>query len=175
VKQPIGPDKVMRGTALFCLLGTGVELIYLARHRVNEPKLGAQMFGTATYLFFAFILFGLFYGQYIWIPSLLKRRLNLKLGFVQAFFCLALLLFGLFPLWIADLGASGKFNPDDIAVTIAILGEALFIVNVCWTLLQPASTDEPLTAPAGKAVAPLQAQLQHVSPLQALKKARFDY
>jgi len=128
-------------------------------------------------LTFSFLLFGLFYGQYVWIPRVLKRQLNITLGFVQAFLSLALLLFGLSPIWLRGMGASVAFNPDNIAVTIAILGEALFVVNVCWTLLVPASSVVPQAAPVANTAEalPLQVQLQPSSPLQAQKKARFDF
>src|SRR5262249_38102863 len=107
---------------------------------------------------------------YVWIPRLLKRQLHTVLGFVQAFLCFATLLLGLLPMWISDLGASASFNPDNLEITIAILGEALFIVNVCWTLMQPQSAAGPLVPEPSKAIEPLQAELKPAVPLQAAGK-----
>lgn len=178
MNKRIEPDKVLRGIALVSLVVMGVAAIYRMKVPGYDNPHGVQLFDTTAYFFFALALFGLFYSQYVWIPRLLKRQLNATLGFVQTFLCLALLLFGLFPVWIPDLGASARFNPDNMLVTIAILGEALLVVNVCWTLLQPASTAIPLAAPAQYIAerAPLQAELRQAAPLQAQKRAsKFDW
>src|SRR5215475_2723302 len=156
----------------------GVAAIYRMKYPGYDAPHGAQLFDSVGYFFFAFVLFGLFYGQYVWIPRLLKRQLHTVLGFVQAFLGFALLLFGLLPMWISDLGASVSFNPDNVEIAIAILGEALFIVNVCWTLLQPESAARPLTvgaAPKPFETTPLQADLNSAVPLQAQKKSKFDW
>jgi len=178
VNKTIGPDKVLRGIALFSLVAMGAAMIYRAKHGGPQLQYGAQLFDTVGYFFFAFILFGLFYGQYVWIPRLLKRQLNLVLGFVQAFLCLALLLLGLLPVWVADMGASPRFTADNMAITIAILGEAFFVVNICWTLLQPAASAVPLATMAlqkTSELVPLQAEL-HPSPrLQAHKRIKLNY
>jgi hypothetical protein len=177
VNARIPPEKVLRGIALFCLVAMGVAAIYRMKYPGYGTPYGSRLFDATAYFFFAFILFGLFYGQYVWIPRLLKRRLNAALGFVQAFLCFALLLFGLFPVWIADMGAPALFNADNMAVTIAILGEALFVVNVCWTLLQPESAVAliPGMQPRPLTPVPLQAELQPVPQLQTVKKAKVDY
>jgi len=177
VNHKIGPDKVLRGIALFTLVAMGLAAIFRMKYPGYDAPHGALLFDAVPYFFFAFVLFGLFYGQYVWIPRLLKRQLLTVLGFVQAFLCFALLLFGLLPMWVSDLGASASFNPDNVEITIAILGEALFIVNVCWTLLQPQSAAEPLPAALTKLPepVPLQADLRPVAPLQAQKKTKFDW
>ncbi len=177
MNKRIGPDKVLRGIALVCLVAMGVAAIYRMKVPGYDAPHSAQLFDSVAYFFFAFVLFGLFYGQYVWIPRLLKRQLQVMLGFVQTFLCLALLLFGLFPVWISDLGAPASFSADNIEVTIAILGEALFVVNVCWTLLRPASAAVQLSAAMSQMAAPhpLRAQIQPVSQLQAQKKTKFDY
>jgi len=174
VNNKIGPDKVLRGIALFSLVAMGAAMIYHAKHAVG-PQLqhGAQLFDTVGYFFFALILFGLFYGQYVWIPRLLKRQLNLMMGFVQAFLCLALLLLGLFPVWVADMGASPRFTADNMAITIAILGEALLVANICWTLLQPAT---PASVGLQKSSEPVPFREVRPSPrLQADKRIKLDY
>ena len=175
--QKIGPDKVLRGIALFSLVAMGVAAIYRMKYPGYDAPHSAQLFDSVGYFFFAFILFGLFYGQYIWIPRVLKRQLNLILGFVQTFLCLTLLLLGLFPVWISDLGSSARFSADNIEVTIAILGEALFIVNVCWTVMQPQSAAVPLAPLPAKTIkpAPLQADFEPAAPLQGQKKTNFDW
>jgi len=178
VKKTIGPDKVLRGITLACLLAMGASAIYVVKHPGDLSLLAAQLRGTGGYLTFEFLLFGLFYGQYVWVPRLLKRQLHVGLGFTQTFLCLALLLFGLFPIWLPDLGASAMFNADNMAVTIAILGEALFAVNVCWTLLQPAPPVVPVavqsSTPTSASATPLVAHtvLPHGAVAQ---KLRFDF
>ncbi|HLZ11287.1 MAG TPA: hypothetical protein VKP58_01755 [Candidatus Acidoferrum sp.] len=176
MKQPILPDKVLRGIALFSLVAMGAAMIYRAKHIGPQLQYGAQLFDTVGYFFFAFLLFGLFYGQYVWIPRLLRRPLNLALGFVQAFLCLALLLLGILPVWVSDMSASPKFTADNMAITIAILGEALFVANICWTLLQPATAAVPLSMAPPKAIepAPRQAELHPAARLQAEKRFKFD-
>ena len=177
VNAKIPPEKVLRGIALFCLVAMGIAAIYRMKYPGYDTPYGSRFFHATAYFLFAFILFGLFYGQYVWIPRLLKRRLNAALGFVQAFLCFALLLFGLFPLWIVNMGAPALFSADNMAVTIAIVGEALFVVNVCWTLLQPESAVASASAmqPRPLIPVPLQAELQPIPPLQAQKEPRFDY
>jgi len=177
VNQKIGPDKVLRGIALFSLVAMGLAAMFRMKYPGYDAPHGALLFDAVPYFFFALILFGLFYGQYIWISRLLKRQLHTVLGFVQAFLCFALLLFGLLPMWVSDLGAPASFNPDNVEITIAILGEALFIVNVCWTLLQPESAADPLRAGPVKLAepVPLQAELKSVAPLQAQKKTKFEW
>ena len=173
MNNKIGPDKVLRGIALFSLVAMGAAMIYHAKHVGPQLQHGAQLFDTIGYFFFALILFGLFYGQYVWIPRLLKRQLNLMMGFVQAFLCLALLLLGLFPVWVADLGASPRFTADNMAITIAILGEALFVANICWTLLQPAT---PASVRLQKSGEPVPFREVRPSPrLQADKRIKLDY
>jgi len=173
VNNKIGPDKVLRGIALFSLVAMGAAMIYHAKHVGPQLQHGAQLFDTVGYFFFALILFGLFYGQYVWIPRLLKRQLNLMMGFVQAFLCLALLLLGLFPVWVADMGASPRFTADNMAITIAILGEALFVANICWTLLQPAT---PASVGLQKSSEPVPFREVRPSPrLQADKRIKLDY
>lgn len=181
MNQKIGPDKVLRGIALGSLVAWGVAAIYRMQHigPYSPTAYASQLSATTGYFFFAFVLFGLFYGQYVWIPRVLKRELNVLLGSIQAFSSLTLSLFGLFPVWAPDLGASGRFTADNMLVTIAILGEALFIVNVCWTVMQPQSAARPLTmaAPAGKLEpAALQAEVKSAVPLQAQKlRKQFDW
>ena len=180
MNQKIAPEKVLRGIALFSLLAWGIAAIYRMQHvgPYSPTPYVSQLSATIGYFFFSFVLFGLFYGQYVWIPRVLKRQLNLAMGFVQAFLCLGLLLFGMLPVWVPDLGASSRFNTDNMLLTIAILGEALFIVNVCWILMQPESATKPLAtvAPNPLAPAPLQAELQPAVPLQAQKKSgKFDW
>src|SRR5262249_5335127 len=148
----------------------GLAAIFRMKYPGYDAPHGALLFDAVPYFFFAFILFGLFYGQYVWIPRLLKRQLHTVLGFVQAFLCFATLLLGLLPMWISDLGASASFNPDNLDITIAILGEGLFIVNVCWTLMQPQSAAVPLVPVPSKAIEPLQAELKPAVPLQAAGK-----
>ena len=173
MNNKIGPDKVLRGIALFSLVAMGAAMIYHAKHVGPQLQHGAQLFDTVGYFFFALILFGLFYGQYVWIPRLLKRQLNLMMGFVQAFLCLALLLLGLFPVWVADMGASPRFTADNMAITIAILGEALFVANICWTLLQPAT---PASVGLQKSSEPVPFREVRPSPrLQADKRIKLDY
>jgi hypothetical protein len=176
VNKTIGPDKVLRGIAFACLLGMGASAIYVVKHPGDLSLLMAQLRSTGGYLTFELLLFGLFYGQYVWVPRFLKRPLHVGFGFVQTFLCLALLLFGLFPIWMPDLGAPAMFNVDNMAVTIAILGEALFAVNVCWTLLRPApAVLVPVEAQKPVGPPPLQAELHPSAPLQAGKKPKFDY
>ena len=181
MNQKIGPDKVLRGITLFSLVAMGVAAIYHAKHvgpQTSTPY-GAQLFDTTSYFFFSFLLFAVFYGQYVWIPRILKRQLNVLLGSVQAFSCLVLLLFGLFPVWVPDMGASARFTADNMAISIAIIGEALFIVNICWTLLQPESATKPLTTvatPRPLEPAPLQAELKPATPLKAQRRSKeFDW
>ncbi len=170
----IGPEKVLRAIAFFSLVAMGVCAIYVARRPGDFSVSTAQIRATGGYFTFEFLLFGLFYGQYVWVPRFLKRPLHVGLGFAQTFLCLALVLFGLFPIWLPDLGAAAAFNVDNMAVTIAILGEAIFIGNVCWTLLQPQSAVRPLVLATEKSTEPppLQATLSPEVPLQALKSAR---
>ena len=178
MKKTIGPDKVLRGIALACLLGMGASAIYVVKHPGDLSLLAAQLRATGGYLTFEFLLFGLFYGQYVWVPRLLKRQLHLGVGFTQTFLSLALLLFGLFPIWLPDLGASAIFNVDNMAVTIAILGEALFAANVCWTLLQPVAPVVPVAVQTNPpaSVLPMPPATQTVLPRGAVeKKPRFDY
>jgi hypothetical protein len=178
VEKNIGPDKALRGIALACLLGIGASAIYTVKHPGDLSLLTAQLRATGAYLTFEFLLFGLFYGQYVWVPRLLKRPLHLWLGFAQTFLCLTLMLFGLFPIWLPGLGASGIFSVDNMAVTIALLGEALFAVNVFWTLLQPTPAVVPVavqaSAQANVTTAPSAA---HAALLHgtATKKPRFDF
>jgi hypothetical protein len=177
VNAKIPPEKVLRGIALFCLVAMGIAAICRMKYPGYDTPYGSRFFDATTYFFFAFVLFGLFYGQYVWIPRLLRRRLNAALGFVQTFLCFALLLFGLFPVWIVNMGAPALFNTDNMAVTIAILGEALFVVNVCWTLLQPESAVALVPAAQARPLtpAPLQTELKPIPRLQAQKKARSDF
>jgi hypothetical protein len=177
VNQKIPPEKVLRGIALFSLVAMGVAAVCRMKYPGYDTPHGARFFDATAYFFFAFVLFGLFYGQYVWIPRLLKRRLNAAFGFVQTFLCFALLLFGLFPAWIVNMGAPALFNADNTAVTIAILGEALFVVNICWTLLQPESAVASASAmqPRPLTPVPLQAELHPTPQLQAQKKAGFDF
>lgn len=174
MNQKIAPDKVLRGIALFSLLAWGAAAIYRIRHvgPYSPTPYASQLSATIGYFFFSFVLFGLFYGQYVWIPRVLKRELNLALGFVQTFLCLALLLFGMLPVWVSDLGEPSRFNTDNMLLTIAILGEALFIVNVCWILMQPESIAKPLAMAVAKPLdpAPLQAELNPAVPLQVQKR-----
>jgi hypothetical protein len=177
VKKTIPPEKALRGIALFCLVAMGVVVIYRVKSLSSTPY-AAQLSETGVYLFLAMCLFGIFYGEYHWVPRILKRPLNITLGFVQTFLCLALLLFGLLPVWQPDWGVSGAFGTDNMIVTIAVLGEALFAVNVCWTLLQPAP---PVVPVAGQASAPASISktapaAQTVLPYGAVaKNPRFNF
>lgn len=177
MNQKIGPDKVLRGIAFFSLLAMGAAAIYRAKHPGYLTDHGSQLSDTVYYLFCSFILFGIFYGEYVWIRRLLKRELSDAFGFVQAFLGLGLLLLGLFSIWNRDMGASARFSADNMAITLAILGEALFVANVCWTLLQPESAARPPARAPLKRLeltpAPLQAQVTSALPPHA--KSGFNW
>jgi hypothetical protein len=177
VKKTIPPEKVLRGVAFFCFVAMGVALIYRLTHLTDAAPYNSKLFETGPYLFLASCLFGIFYGQYVWVPRILKRPLNTTLGFVQTFLCLALLLLGLLPVWQRDLGVSVVFGTDNMIVTIAVLGEALFAVNVCWTLLQPPPPVVPVALQASTlgSASPTPSAAQTVLPPgTSAKKPRFD-
>jgi hypothetical protein len=177
VKKKIPPENVMRGILLFCLVAMGIAAILRVKNPSSVEPHGAQLSETGAYFFFATVLFGIFYGEYVWVPRILKRPLNVTLGFAQTFLCLALLLLGLLPVWQPDLGLSGLFATDSMGVTIAILGEALFALNVCWTLMQPAPPAVLVAAvkPKPGELPPLQAQLAAIPALQTAQKSKFDF
>ena len=129
-EQQSFPEKLFRLIVLFCIVGWGASVIYVASHvgPLEEPPVHAR--DLASYLFTAAWIFAFFYAQYRVVPRFLHRNLDRRVGLWHASASLALLLIGA----LNALFASGKSDvPSSILFWMTLLGEVVFLGNVIWS------------------------------------------
>jgi heme/copper-type cytochrome/quinol oxidase subunit 1 len=150
----LSPEKILRGTVILCLICMGAGMIAVAQNPGSfSPSLPRNK-DLVSYFSLSLFLFAFYYVQYLGLPRFTRRSLNATVGNVQAVGSLALLLFGALRLWHpwvdvdAELSASGFF--EKFWMTMAVLGETVFVMNVVWSYLN--GEEIPAGKPAPQAI-----------------------
>lgn len=141
VKIP-SPEKLLRIVVLLCLVAVAIIFIATA-HRVAAsigPDVSRNQ-DLAIYFMISLGLFGLFYGQYWAVQRVTKGALNPTIGNIQVAGSSALLLYGA----VGLLHPWSTENPQlfisdfltRVPISIGVVGEAAFIVNVIWSHFHP--------------------------------------
>lgn len=89
----------------------------------------------ASFLMVPFLLFGLFYFEYVIVEKLVKCELDLRFGYLQAAGCWAITLFA--ALAVAFAKPAGTIELNALLV-MGVFGEIVFVGNVVWTYMQQA-------------------------------------
>src|SRR5579872_3556341 len=168
------PRNILRYIFIFCLAGWGAGAIVVAS-RVASHSI--QMDGIRTLelqLFFTALAFVFFYAQYSAVEHYAERDLDLRLGYLQSFGCLAFLLWGLGRTLAAILGGAAQLSlsgsSDSDLIYICSYGEMIFLANILWRYLlkdvSPKGVQIPVAASAASAPTIVQSSNWSDSPVQ---------
>lgn len=105
----------------------------------------------ASFLIIPVLLFGLFYFQYAIVEAMVKRELDFRFGYLQAFGSWAITLFATLAILFARL--SGRPSPElqeNVLLLMGVFGEIVFVVNVVWTYLGQAGSTQQRIALTGQ-------------------------
>ena len=105
----------------------------------------------ASFLIIPILLFGLFYFEYAIVEAMVKRELDLRFGYLQAFGSWAITLFATLAILFAKL--AGKPAPElqeNILLLMGVFGEIVFVANVVWTYLSEAGPSQQRAAFTGQ-------------------------
>ncbi len=103
------------------------------------------------FLFIPFLLFGLFYFEYAIVEAMVKRDLDFRFGYLQAFGSWAITLFATLAILFAKL--AGKPSPElqeNVLLLMGVFGEIVFVANVVWTYLGEAGSSPQRTTLTGQ-------------------------
>lgn len=110
----------------------------LSRGQVGLSRELAGFFILPVFLFLLFFL------EYKIVETMAKVTLNLRLGHVQAFGCLVIVLYGLLQiLSSAMMGSRSGAVSDYTFLVLAIFGEAVFLGNVVLSYLESTGVELP--------------------------------
>lgn len=157
------PRSILRYIFIFCLVGWGAGAIVVASRVASHSVQMDGIRALALQLFFAALAFAFFYAQYAAVEHYAERDLDLRLGYLQSFGCLAFLLWGLGRTLAAILGSAAQpslsGSSDSALIYICSYGEMIFLVNVLWSYLlkdgvPPKRVQVPVVSSAAPATAP---------------------
>jgi hypothetical protein len=93
----------------------------------------------AGFLIIPFLLFGLFYLEYAILEGMVKRELDFRFGYLQAFGSWAITLFAMLAIGFAKLvGTPPSGLQEHALLLMGVFGEIVFVANVVWTYLHEA-------------------------------------
>lgn len=173
------PRNILRYTFIFCLVGWGAGAIVVASRVASHSIQMDGIRALALQLFFAALAFAFFYAQYAAVEHYAERDLDLRLGYLQSFGCLAFLLWGLGRTLAAILGGAARMSSsgtsDSALLYICSYGEMIFLANVLWSYLlkdvPPKRAQVPVASSAAPATAP-SASLE-AAPAATLAKSSY--
>jgi hypothetical protein len=105
----------------------------------------------AGFLIIPVLLFGLFYFQYAIVEAMVKRELDFRFGYLQAFGSWAITLFATLAILFAKL--SGRPSPEfqeNVLLLMGVFGEIVFVANVVWTYLGESGSSQQRIALTGQ-------------------------
>ena len=105
----------------------------------------------ASFLIIPVLLFGLFYFEYAIVEAMVKRELDFRFGYLQAFGSWAITLFAALAILFAKL--AGNPPPElqeNVLLLMGVFGEIVFVANVVWTYLGEAGPSQQRTASTGQ-------------------------
>ena len=123
------PGTMLRESAFASLAGAGVSVIVAAK---TQALWAREM---ASYLVSPLLAFALLFVEYKIVEMLLKRELDRRLGYLQAFGCVAITLYGI----AAVVAAASAEEPAPVGLServllfLCLFGEAVFVGNIIWT------------------------------------------
>ena len=98
----------------------------------------------AGFLIIPFLLFGLFYLEYVIVERLVKGELDLRFGYLQAVGCWAITLFTTLAIAFAKLaGTPPPAVQENALLLMGVFGEIVFVGNVVWTYMLQAGFSQP--------------------------------
>jgi hypothetical protein len=136
------PKTVLRLMLNFCLVGMGICAIANASRVGGGHGRVAWVHDLTIFLFFGLVAFALFFFEYQLVQGITKLDLNLALGYVQSFGCMLLLLCGMWGVYYN--GGKGSWQtsnsefPDNMLLSIYVLGHVLFVTNLVWSYFRQA-------------------------------------
>jgi hypothetical protein len=149
----LSPERIFRVAVIGCLLGMGAAMIAVAQHPQSYwPSLQRNK-DLASYFLMSMFLFGFFYVQYLGLPRFIKRSLNKSIGYVQSVGGFVLLLYGAVRIWHPWIDIDPEMAEsvflEKFWWSMALVGEAVFVLNIIWTyaygedvsILQPAPVE----------------------------------
>jgi hypothetical protein len=164
----------------FCLVSWGASAAVVASHVGSMAPWFEWTRQLAMVCFFALLIFGFFYIEYVAVEHLADCALNEKLGHLQVAGGAALLLAGVVIDVAALISNDSQFLglngvSDTLLALIAILGEGVFLANVVMTyvLANRAAGPGQQVIPISRPAAARQAR----APIGAVQKIaeRFDW
>lgn len=156
------PRNILRYIFVFCLVGWGVGAIVVASRVASHSVQMDGIRALALQLFFSALAFAFFYAQYAAVEHYGERDLDLRLGYLQSYGCLAFLLWGSGRPLAGVLGSSAQLSfsgsSDNALIYICSYGEMIFLANVFWSYLLrdgvPKRAQVPLASSSAPAMPP---------------------
>ena len=127
-KWPL-PVTILREGAFLSLAGAGVSIIIA----VKTQALWARE--LIAYLMCPLLVFAFLFIEYKVVEALIKRQLDLRLGYVQALGCAVIALYGVISVLFAgssDMPAPAGLS-ERVLLWLCLFGEGAFIANVIRT------------------------------------------
>lgn len=140
------PKNILRIAVTACFVGAMIAAIagmprVLLPGDVWHPASAApgRVHELSGFLLFSAIAFLLLYIEHAATERTLKRQLNPRLGYLQSLGCVAVVLAGTLS-FLAAAAGSRPLLPEavhsNLLLVLCIYGEAAFVMNVAWTVVQ---------------------------------------
>jgi len=138
------PKTILRVSTLSCLV-VAVVTVLVARVTQGVAR------DLASFLIIPVLLFGLFYFEYAIVEAMVKREMDFRFGYLQAFGSWAITFLAILAILFAKL--AGKPSPElqeNVLFLMGVFGEIVFVGNVAWTYLQEAGHSQQRAAFSGQ-------------------------
>jgi hypothetical protein len=138
------PKTILRISTLSCLVASVLSAL------VGRGTQGLAR-GLSGFFIIPFLLFGLFYLEYALVEAMVKRELDFRFGYLQAFGCWAITLFVTLAIAFAKLaGTPPPGIQENALLLMGVFGEIVFVGNVVWTYLHEAGLSQQRPAFIGQ-------------------------
>lgn len=138
------PKELLRYSVLFCVIAWGISAIAVVSHPGSMSVWYWCTRQLAADMFIAFLSIGFLYAEYACVERYFHRELDASLGCVQAFGCLAAIVFMLLAYIAALIGGSNQAAPSYLSANavffMLVFGEAVFIGNIFWSYVRQQET-----------------------------------
>ena len=151
------PKELLRYSVLFCVIAWGISAIAVVSHPGSMTVWYWRTRQLAPDMFIGFLSLGFLYAEYSCVERYFQRELEASLGYIEAFGCLAAIVWVLLAYVFALTTGSNQPAPANLSANaifyMLVFGEAMFIANIFWSYVRQEQA-RPVHAPVKSASIP---------------------
>ena len=144
LSRPPSPKELLRYSVLFCVIAWGISAIAVVSHPGSMSVWYWCARQLAADMFIAFLSIGFLYAEYACVERYFQRELDASLGYIQAFGCLAAIVWIVLAYIAALIAGSNQAASSYLSANaifyMLVFGEAVFIGNIFWSYVRQQET-----------------------------------